>query len=140
MPAFLTTSNVDPVWVDRRRPPTSGAPFRSAGLVDDIDAVVEYPQGPHEAPDAIRQSDFTLEGKPANHAVSTVPVFTSLNIAGIESIQADDFLVTQFPRGRWTATPPFAGGMAPWSERVNIDVPPALAYGSLFQLSQPGRY
>lgn len=123
--------------VNRRLVPTSGAPLFTPGM-ENARPDVEYPQGPMESPDPIRQSDFWNVGKAPGHTAARVPVVTAFNLDSTLAIEAEEFGVQNWARPNWTGTPPRAGGMAPWTERTNVGVPAAIAYGSLFSLPGVG--
>lgn len=124
-------------YVKRRRVLTSGSPLFTPAMRN-VRPEVSYTQGPQESPDPIRQSDFNFEGKPNNHAVSRVPIQTALNYESTLAIENEEFGVQNWARSNWVGTPPRAGGQRPWVERPNVDVPPAVAYGSLFSLPGVG--
>jgi hypothetical protein len=124
--------------VKRRGVPQPGGVALFSPAMLNVRPEVNYPQGPHEAPDPIRQSDWNWTGKPSSHTDSRVPVVTAFNFDSSLSIEEEEFRILTQPRTNWTGTPNRAGGQNNWAERTNVGVPPAIAYGSLFLLNGDG--
>ena len=125
--------------VRRRGVGTSGAPLFTPAMRN-VRPEIEYPEGPHDGRsiDPIYQSDYNFEGKPGSHTRSRQPIAVALNYDSTLAIEYEEFAITSWARGNWTGTPPSAGGNLPWTERSNVNVPPAIAYGSLFSLPGVG--
>lgn len=125
--------------IRRRGVATSGAPYWTPATRN-VRPQIAYPEGPHDGRsiDPIYQSDWNNEGKPGTHTGSRVPIAVALNFDSTLAIEEEEFRVTNWARPNWTGTPPLAGGMQPWMERANVNVPPAIAYGSLFSLPGVG--
>lgn len=119
--------------------PTSGAPFWTPAQRN-VRPEIEYPQGPHDGRsiDPIYQTDYNFEGKPSTHTNSRAAVAVAMNYDSTLAIEEEEFRITSWARPTWTGTPPTAGGNVPWVERSNVRIPPAIAYGSLFQLPGVG--
>lgn len=125
------------VVVKRRKVETSGSPLFTPAMRN-VRPDIEYPQGPQESPDPLRYSDFNWTGKPSTHTSSREQIAVALNYHSTLAIEREEFGIQSWARPNWTGTPAQAGGMRPWTERPNIGVPPAVAYGSLFTLPGVG--
>jgi hypothetical protein len=125
--------------VPRRVPPTSGSPLFTPAMRN-VRPEISYEQGPQDGREAepIVQSDFNFEGKPYTHTNSRAAVAVALNYDSTLGIEEEQFQVVNWARNVWTSTPPAAGGQLAWVERSNVNVPPAVAYGSLFSLPGVG--
>jgi len=125
--------------VVRRGVGTSGSPHWTPAMRN-VRPELEYPEGPHDGRsiDPIIQADFNFEGKPGTHTGSRQPIAVAFNYDSTLAIEEEEFRITNWARAYWIGTPPTAGGNLPWGERSNVRIPPAIAYGSLFQLPGVG--
>lgn len=123
--------------VKRNEPETSGSPLFTPATLN-VRPEIEYAVGPHDGreTDPIVQSDFNFEGKPDTHTNSREPIAVAFNYDSTLAIEEEEFQVVQWARPSWTQTPP--GSSLPWVERGNTNIPPAVAYGSLFNIPGVG--
>lgn len=125
--------------IRRRAVATSGSPYWTPAMRD-VRPEITYDHGPHDGRsiEPIYQSDWNFEGKPFTHTNSRAAVAVAFNYDSTLAIEEEEFRVVNWARPSWVGTPPVAGGNMPWMERANVNVPPAIAYGSLFSLPGVG--
>lgn len=125
------------VNIHRRVVETSGSPHFTPAM-ENVRPLIEYEQGPQDGreTDPIVQSDFNFEGKPDTHTSTRAAIAVATNYESTLAIEEEEFHIVAWARPNWVGTPP--GTMQSWTERTNVDIPPAVAYGSLFSLPGVG--
>lgn len=125
----IRSTVVQTVFVGRRESPVGMTYFGQ----DITDASVPVHVEPQGAPDPIRQSMYTGEGRAPSERWPTVPVALHMNVAGILSVMEDTFMagkVRPLPQSVRVAQGRADGGQLPFQMREVIDPGFSAPYGN----------
>lgn len=94
---------------------------------ENVDRRLPIIMATQQAPDPVRRSMFTGEGKPPSTALSMSQVAFNFNIGGRQAVMEDFFLAGKYPIKNLTREP--RGAQLPFMTRANIDRPTSAPYG-----------
>lgn len=110
-------------------PPPQGV-SRATYQGENVDVDLPLQFAPQAAPDPVRQSQYTLDGKPFRLAQSRMRVAMYFNIAARQAVMEDLFLTGKEPIDFKRVAP--RGNQLPFTTRSNIDRPTSQPYGDQF--------
>ncbi len=110
-------------------PPPQGV-TRGTYQGENVDVRLPVHVAPQAAPDPVRDSNFTNQGKPIETARSMQQIAVYFNIAARQAVMEDFFLTGKEPIDFKRVQP--RGRQLPFTTRSNIDRPTSQPYGDQF--------